>query len=142
MRPTLEYIVAVLDPLTTGQVKQVEKVQCIVMQAARFANRNYYDRTPGSIKSVVTNLKLEPQATRRVKLGIMLFYKFQHEIVAIPADLYATATLRPEDSTLSVYHHHSNMCIENPSSLEPSGTGTKFHVQQQPLVAKRNFGLS
>ena len=42
VRPTLEYGAAVLDTHTTGQVKQVDQVQ---RRAARFATKNYYDRT-------------------------------------------------------------------------------------------------
>ena len=89
VRHTLEYGAAVWDPHTAGQVKQVEKVQ---RRAARLATRNYYGRAHGSITSMVTNLKWEPPAFRRVKLRIMLLYKIQHQIVAIPADLYLTAS--------------------------------------------------
>ena len=89
VRPTLECGAAVWDPHTTGQVKQVAKVQ---HREDRFATRNYYDRTPGSITSMIMNLKWESLDTRRVKLRIMLLYKIQHQIVAIPADLYITAS--------------------------------------------------
>ena len=122
MRPTLEYGAAVWDPHTTGQIKQIEKVQ---RRAARFATRNYYDRTPGSITSMVTNLKWEPLAFRNVKLRIMPLYKIQQQIVAIPADLYLTAS----DSRARGQHTFRvlpplKVCTEHSSSLEPSETGT------------------
>ena len=89
VRPILEYGAAVWDPHTTGQVKQVEKVQ---RRVARSETRNFYDLIPGSITSVVTNLQWEPLAIRRAKLRIMLLYKIQHQIVDIPADLCLTAS--------------------------------------------------
>ena len=80
---------------------------------------------------MVTNLKWDPLAIKMVKLRIMLLYKIQRQIIAIPDNIYLTAS----DSSSRTkgqheYHHHSKMCIQHSSSREASGTGTDFHRQQ------------
>ena len=97
VRPTLEYAASIWDPHNSGQIEQVEKVQ---RRAARFATRNYTDRQPGSVTQMVNNLGWEPLQVRRVKIRLLLLFKIQHNLVAIPADIY----LLPSDSRTRGQH--------------------------------------
>ena len=91
VRPTLEYAASIWDPHNIGQINQLEKVQ---RRAARFTTRNYTDRQPGSVTQMVKNLNWEPLQVRRIKIRLVLLFKIQHNLVAIPADAY----LIPSDS--------------------------------------------
>ena len=85
VRPTLEYACSTWDPWNSGNIQQVEKVQ---RQAARFVTRNYHDRHPGSVTQMVQQLQWEPLQVRRVKIRLVLLHKIQHGLVAIPAETY------------------------------------------------------
>ena len=84
VRPTLEYAYSTWDPWNSGNIQQVEKVQ---RRAARFVTRNYHDRHPGSVTQMVQQLQWEPLQVRRVKIRLVLLYKIQQGLVAIPAHL-------------------------------------------------------
>jgi hypothetical protein len=58
---------------------------------ARFVTRNYHDRHPGSVTQMVQQLQWEPLQVRRVKIRLVLLYKIQHGLVAIPAETYLVA---------------------------------------------------
>jgi hypothetical protein len=47
--------------------------------------KNYTDRQPGSVTQMVTQLGWEPLQVRRVKIRLLLLFKTQHNLVAIPA---------------------------------------------------------
>ena len=87
VRPTLEYACAAWDPWNSKHIQQLEKVQ---RRAARFATRNYHDRHPGSVTQMIEDLHWEPLQTRRLKIRLVLLYKIQHALVAIPAELRLT----------------------------------------------------
>ena len=89
--PTLEYAASIWNPYKTGQINQLEKVQ---RRAARFTTKNYTDRQPGSVTQMVTQLGWEPLQVRRVKICVLLLFKIQHNLLAIPAEAY----LLPSDS--------------------------------------------
>ena len=84
VRPTLEYACSTWDPWNSGNIQQVEKVQ---RRAARFVTRNYHDRHPGSVTQMVQQLQWETLQVRRVKIRLVLLYKIQQGLVAIPAHL-------------------------------------------------------
>jgi hypothetical protein len=85
VRPTLEYAASIWDPYNTGQINQLEKVQ---RRAARCTTKNYTDRQPGSVTQMVTQHGWEPLQVRRVKICLLLLFKTQHNLVAIPAEAY------------------------------------------------------
>ena len=85
VRPTLEYACSTWDPWNSGNIQQVEKVQ---RRAARFVTRNYHDRHPGSVTQMVQQLQWETLQVRRVKIRLVLLYKIQQGLVAIPAETY------------------------------------------------------
>jgi hypothetical protein len=89
--PTLEYAASIWDPYNTGQINQLEKVQ---RRATRFTTKNYTERQPGSVTQMVTQLGWEPLQVRRVKIRLLLLFKIQYNLVAIPAEAY----LLPSDS--------------------------------------------
>jgi hypothetical protein len=51
-------------------------------------SNNYTDRQPGSVTQMVTQLGWEPLQVRRVKIRLLLIFKIQHNLVAIPAEAY------------------------------------------------------
>ena len=58
-------------------------------KSARLArSNNYTDRQPGSVTQMVTQLGWEPLQVRRVKIRLLLIFKIQHNLVAIPAEAY------------------------------------------------------
>lgn len=73
------------------QVHQLEKVQ---RRAARFATKNYHDNHHGSVTQMLQDLHWEPLQTRRLKIRLVLLYKIEHALVAIPADMYLTPSDR------------------------------------------------
>jgi hypothetical protein len=51
-----------------------------------------WDRHPGSVTQMVQQLQWEPLQVRRVKIRLVLLYKIQHGLVAIPAETYLVPT--------------------------------------------------
>ena len=91
VRPTLEYACAAWDPWNSKHIQQLEKVQ---RRAARLSTRNYHDRHPGSVIQMIEDLHWEPLQTRRLKIRLVLLYKIQYALVAIPAELHLTTSDR------------------------------------------------
>ena len=56
VRPSIEYASAVWDPYDKNQTMQLDSIQC---RAARFVNNNFYDREPGSVKAMISDLAWE-----------------------------------------------------------------------------------
>ncbi|KAK3094514.1 hypothetical protein FSP39_002723, partial [Pinctada imbricata] len=81
VRPVLEYASTVWDPYQTQQIQQLENVQ---RQAARFATGNYYSRDPGCVTSMLHQLDWEPLAHRRARNRVIMLYKITHHIVEVP----------------------------------------------------------
>ena len=54
VHPTLEYGSAVWDPHQQTDIRLLEKVQ---RRAARYVTNNYRDRLPGTVTSMLENLK-------------------------------------------------------------------------------------
>ena len=77
VRPTLEYSSAVSDPSSTD-INKLEKVQ---RQAARFVHSNYFDRTPGYVSKMVLDLGWEPLKKRRQFDRLTTLYKIQRGLV-------------------------------------------------------------
>ena len=77
MRPILEYSSAVWDPSSTEDINKLEEVQ---RQAARFVH-NYFDRTPGCVSKMVSDLGWEPLQKRRQFDRLTTLYKIQRGLV-------------------------------------------------------------
>ena len=78
MRPTLEYSSAVWDPSSTEDINKLEKVQ---RQAARSVHSNSFDRTPGCVSKMVSDLGWEPLQKRRQFDRLTTLYKIQRGLV-------------------------------------------------------------
>ena len=78
VRPTLEYSSAVWDLSSTEDINKLEKVQ---RQAAPFVYSNYFDRTPGCVSKMVSDLGWEPQHKRRQFDRLTTLYKIQWGLV-------------------------------------------------------------
>ena len=81
VRPVLEYASTVWDP---HQIEQIQRLEQVQRQAARFATGNYYSRDPGCITNMLNNLKWEPLQHRRVKSKVIMLYEIIHHEVEIP----------------------------------------------------------
>ena len=57
VRPTLKYTSSSWDPYITEDINRLEQVQ---RQAARFAPNNYHDQPPGCVSKMVQDLNWEP----------------------------------------------------------------------------------
>ena len=84
VRPTLEYASAAWDPSSVEDITKMEKVQ---RQAARFAHSNYhYDRAPGCITKMVSDLGWEPLQHLRKVERLLTFYKIQQGLIETDTD--------------------------------------------------------
>ena len=96
MRPTLEYASHAWDPSTSEDVTKLEKVQ---RQAARFVHNNFYDRTPGCVSKMVSDLGWESLQHRRRVDRLTTLYKIQHRLVELDTDV-----VRPGDKRTRGQH--------------------------------------
>ena len=96
VRPTLEYASPAWDPSTSEDVTKLEKVQ---RQAARFVHNNYYDRTPGCVSKMVSDLGWESLQHRRRMDRLTTLYKIQHGLLELDTDV-----VRPGDKCTRGQH--------------------------------------
>ena len=71
VRPVLEYTSTIWDPYNQQEIQQLEHVQ---RQAARFATGNYYSRDPGRVTSMLHQLGWEPLEHRRARNRVIMLY--------------------------------------------------------------------
>ena len=93
---TLEYASPAWDPSTSEDVTKLEKVQ---RQAACFVHNNYYDRTPGCVSKMVSDLGWESLQHRRRVDRLTTLYKIQHGLVELD-----TGVVRPGDKRTRGQH--------------------------------------
>ena len=72
---TSEYASAVWDLFNKNQISQLEYVQ---RRAARFVSNNFQVREPGTVTSMISNLKWESLEQRRTKVRTVPMYKIIH----------------------------------------------------------------
>ena len=70
------------DPYTRNQINQLEQVQ---RRAARFVNNNFYNREPGAVTAMISELSWETLEQRRAKTRAVLMYKIINNLVDIPS---------------------------------------------------------
>ena len=80
VRPILEYSAVVWDPHLEKEKKLLENVQ---RRAARFATRNYFERTPGCVERMLQELNWEKLELRRQKLRLSFLHKINYNLVDI-----------------------------------------------------------
>jgi hypothetical protein len=80
VRPTLEYAASAWDPHQTTDINRLEQVQ---RRAARFVNRNYWDRSPRCVSKMIGNLGWDSLAHRRRTQRLTMLYKIQAGLVDV-----------------------------------------------------------
>ena len=75
MRLSIEYASAVWGLFNKNQISQLEYVQ---RRAARFVSNNFQVRKPGTVTSMISNLKWESLEQRRTKVRTVPMYKIIH----------------------------------------------------------------
>jgi hypothetical protein len=89
--PHLEYACSAWDSWANNNTQQIEKVQ---RRAAHSVTRNYHDWHPGSVTKMIQDLSWEHLQIRWLKITLVLLYKIQRSLVAIPAELHLTSSDR------------------------------------------------
>jgi hypothetical protein len=89
-RPHLEYGSAVWDPIYKTQVTELQKVQ---RRAARFIKNDYSHES--SVTTMLSQLNLQPLATRRLLHRICIFHHAYYGTIAIPIPSYIISITRP-----------------------------------------------
>ena len=79
VRPVLEYSCTVWDPHHQKYIDMLEMVQ---RRAARFTLKQYYYRS--SVTDMINQLGWESLEARRKNTRLVMFYKIQHFLVAVP----------------------------------------------------------
>ena len=88
VRSRLEYAGTVWDPYYQQDIEKLERVQ---RQAARFITKDYRTREPGCVNRMLQDLNLPPLAERRRKARLGLMYKITGGLIpAIPPQNYLT----------------------------------------------------
>jgi hypothetical protein len=88
VRPILEYCAPVWNPHHKKYISQIEMVQ---RRAARFVCSRYHNTS--SVTEMLGKLQWESLEHRRIRAGLMVFYKIQFSLVAIPLP---AIVVRPE----------------------------------------------
>ena len=78
IRSTLEYSSVIWDPHLQKDIDKLEKIQ---RQAARFISSDYSSRDHGCITQMLTELRLPPLQDRRKANRLMFFYKVVEGLV-------------------------------------------------------------
>jgi hypothetical protein len=89
IRPLVEYASTVWSPHTTAIINKIEQVQ---RRAARFVNNDF--RRQNSVTEMLQKLKWDSLQERRARSQLVMLYKIQHQLVAIPATTYLAPSTR------------------------------------------------
>jgi hypothetical protein len=98
--PVLEYTLSMWDPYHQQQVQQIEQVQ---HQAARFATGNDRSRDPECVTNMLNRLALEPLQHRRARNKVIMLYKITNYLVEVPVHhliQYTTNNTRGSSSNI------------------------------------------
>ncbi|KAH3858399.1 hypothetical protein DPMN_101023 [Dreissena polymorpha] len=88
IRTTLEYSSIVWDPLLQKDIDKIEKIQ---KQSARFITGDYYTKTPGYVTNMLKSMKIPPLQERRKANRLIFFFKVVEGLVpAMPSQDFLT----------------------------------------------------
>ncbi|MCP3851690.1 MAG: hypothetical protein GY694_15840 [Gammaproteobacteria bacterium] len=86
VRSLLEYGAIIWDPYTQKEIDKIERIQ---RQAARFITRDYRSREPGCVTKMLEDLQLPSLQLRRRNLRLQFFFKIANGLLpAIAPDQY------------------------------------------------------
>ena len=101
IRPNIEYAATVWDPYTKFNINKLEKCQ---RRAARFVNWDYSRES--SVRYMLKELKLSTLQQRRTNTKMVMIYRIDHNLIAIPSQMYltpaTTRTTRCHDQKLQI----------------------------------------
>ena len=83
VHPLVEYASTVWSPHTAANINKIEQVQ---RRAARFVNNDF--RRQSSITEMLQKLKWDSLQDRRARSQLVMLYKIQYQLVAIPDATY------------------------------------------------------
>ena len=144
VHPLVEYASTVWSPHTAANINKIEQVQ---RRAARFVNNDF--RRQSSITEMLQKLKWDSLQDRRARSQLVMLYKIQYQLVAIPDATYlvpSTRSTRGHDirylqphTRILVYKHSyftdSNQALEhftsNCSWISDSGTVYQRYYRDQ-----------
>ena len=108
VRPKLEYSSCVLDPPTTNQINQLEKVQ---RRAARFVCGHFHNTS--SVTEMLEDLDWPLLQVRSLRTKLIMFYKIVHYQIAIyPSDLLIPVDTRTRSR--QARHYTDSLSIPRP----------------------------
>ena len=96
VRPHLEYASSVWDPHVQKQINDIEAVQ---RRAARFVKR-CYDRTPGTVTTILNELEWPTLQQRRKEARLTMMYKTMNGQISMGLPPY----LIPKERQTRQYH--------------------------------------
>ena len=105
VRPSIEYASAVWGPYTKNQTMQLDSIQ---RRAARFVNNNFYDREPGSVKAMISDLAWESRTKTskdQSRINVQDCIYHQHYIYQQMQELEETPYLKPSCLRSDVYKY-------------------------------------
>ena len=104
VRPVLEYASSVWDPHQKEDIDRLEKVQ---KRAARYACNNYFERTPGTITSMLQQLKWNSLEQRRRHNRLGMLYRIENGLVDLqPSTFYRHSDSRTRGGN-KIYQEHA-----------------------------------
>lgn len=121
LRPGAWYQIKTLPSWRRSKDKPLGLSLNLLKLGSVFMSGNYYDRTPGCITNMVSDLGREPLQLRRRVDRLTLMFEIQHGLVEIDTDLYVLVTDAPEvsieptnllppcPSTIPLSHGHSGV---------------------------------
>jgi hypothetical protein len=112
VRSSLEYGATVWDPYLQQDIDRLERVQ---RQAARFITRDYKSRSPGCVSSMLKDLNLPPLEERRRQLRLTLLNKVAEGLIpALPPEKFLTPAVSGRRRVVPTRFqgHDSNNIIE------------------------------
>jgi len=95
VRPILEYCAPVWNPYQQKYIDQIEMVQ---RRAARFTLARYHNIS--SVTDMLRKLQWETLKQRRTVACLVVFYKIQHSLIAVPMPSFVTRPERPRPGHL------------------------------------------
>ena len=104
IRPIVEYAATVWDPTEKGEIQTLEKVQ---RNAARFVLNNYTERTPGCVTNMVNSLKWEPLEVRRRNSRLQMLYRITNNLVDLDRNKFFKHSDRRTRGAQRIHQEHS-----------------------------------
>ena len=132
VRSTLEYSSVVWDPILVKDINKLEKVQ---RQAARFITGNYSSRDQGCVTKMLQDLDLSSLQDRRKNNRLAFFYKMVEGLVpAMPCHDFLTPVRKSKRNikprTFSDYESTNiidSQCINNCKCFKPEQCNTDIY---------------